>query len=308
MLWLGPIEFVHGEYPLLMTLRQLEYFIAVVEEGSFTRAAERLFVSQPALSHQIRVLELEFGCELLERLPRSVHMTERGVAFLPHAVATVRSAEDANRAALSVAALESGELRVGTLFSLALGVIPPAIRAWRAAHPHVRVDVLEFTSVGALAAGMLAGAADVALGPRPDSWRGPIRPLGIEEFVLVLPDHDPLLRTGDGTVSVAELAERPWVLYPSDSGLAPVVVEACAAAGFSPRGAAVTYHSVTAIELAAAGVGVALVPDNVVSREFAGCTARPDPPVRRELVAFARSRPSTSALAFIDVLDANARL
>src|SRR3954471_9408777 len=67
-----------------MTLRQLEYLITVAEEGSFTRAAERLFVSQPALSHQIKAFEKSVGGELLERLPNAVNLTPMGRAFLPH--------------------------------------------------------------------------------------------------------------------------------------------------------------------------------------------------------------------------------
>ena len=70
-----------------MTLRQMEYLIAVVDEGSFTRAAERLFVSQPALSHQVKALEESVGGALLERLPHSVQLTPLGRAFLPHATA-----------------------------------------------------------------------------------------------------------------------------------------------------------------------------------------------------------------------------
>lgn len=78
-----------------MSLRQMEYFVAVVEESSFTRAAERLHVTQPALSHQIKALERNVGGELLERLPRGVLLTPMGRAFLPHAERSVRSAAQA---------------------------------------------------------------------------------------------------------------------------------------------------------------------------------------------------------------------
>src|SRR3954467_4211994 len=81
-----------------MTLRQMEYFLAVVDEGSFTRAAERLFVSQPALSHQGKALEQDLGGALLERRPQAVHLTPLGRAFLPHAAAAVRAAEHAGGA------------------------------------------------------------------------------------------------------------------------------------------------------------------------------------------------------------------
>src|SRR3954447_13811461 len=95
-----------------MSLRQMEYFAAVVEEGSFTRAAERLFVTQPALSHQIKALEKSVGGALLERRPHAVYLTPMGRAFLPHATAAVRAADEAHRAAAGVGQLEAGELRL----------------------------------------------------------------------------------------------------------------------------------------------------------------------------------------------------
>src|SRR3954447_17485323 len=98
-----------------MTLKQLEYLIAVAEEGSFTRAAERLFVTQPALSHQIKALEETVGGALLERRPNAVQLTPMGRAFLPHASAAVRAADEAHRAAASVGMLEAGELRPASL-------------------------------------------------------------------------------------------------------------------------------------------------------------------------------------------------
>src|SRR4051794_41948583 len=79
----------------MASLRQMEYLVAVVEEGSFTRAAQRLFVSQPALSHQVKALERSVGGPLLERQPSAVHLTPMGRAFLPHAVAAGRAAEEA---------------------------------------------------------------------------------------------------------------------------------------------------------------------------------------------------------------------
>src|SRR3954467_11735046 len=110
-----------------MSLRQMEYLVAVVEEGSFTRAAQRLFVTQPALSHQIKALETSAGGELLERRPHTIQLTPMGRAFLPHATAAVRAADEAYRAASSVGQLEAGELRPATPHSIALGRHPPAL-------------------------------------------------------------------------------------------------------------------------------------------------------------------------------------
>src|SRR3954470_18529132 len=112
-----------------MSLRQMEYLVAVVDEGSFTRAAQRLFVTQPALSHQIKALEKSVGGALLERQPHAVYLTPMGRAFLPHATAAVRAADEAQRAASGVGQLEAGELRLATPHSLARRVLAPAVRA-----------------------------------------------------------------------------------------------------------------------------------------------------------------------------------
>jgi DNA-binding transcriptional LysR family regulator len=291
-----------------MTLRQMEYLVAVVEEGSFTRAAQRLFVSQPALSHQVKALEQSVGGVLLERQPNAVHLTPMGRAFLPHAVAAVRAAEEAQRAAQGVGQLESGELRIATLHSIALGVVPAAIRAWRLAHPEVSFELHEYVNIDQLAEEMRLGVADVAVSSRPRQWDGPLRSLGLEDLVVVLAVDDPLVDGRRRRVKLEQLADRPWVLYRPENALTPTVAEACGAAGFVPRAAVRTYHTATAMQLAAAGLGPALVPENVVEPGFTGAVLRPDPPVRRELVAFTRDDPDPLVTAFSDVLAEHAVL
>jgi DNA-binding transcriptional LysR family regulator len=285
-----------------MTLRQLEYLLAVVDEGSFTRAAERLYVSQPALSHQIKALERSVGGALLERLPQSVAPTPLGRAVLPHARTCVRAAEEAQRASQAVGGLEAGELRLATLHSIALGVVPAAIRAWRLRYPQVSFVLREFLNIDQLTDQMRLGVADVAVGSPPSGWDGPQRSLGMEELVVVLAVDDPLVQRRRRSIKLERLAERPWVLYARDNGLAPVVAEATAAAGFTPRAAVRTHHTATAAQLAAAGLGPTLIPENVVEPGFTGVLLRADPPVRRELVAFSRAEPSPLVAAFTDVL------
>src|SRR3954470_14664603 len=292
----------------MSSLRQMEYLVAVVEEGSFTRAAQRLFVSQPALSHQVKALERTVGGPLLERQPSAVRLTPMGRAFMPHAVAAVRAAEEAERAAASVGQLEAGELRIATLHSIALGVVPAAIRAWRLAHPEVSFELHEYVNIDQLAEEMRLGIADVAVSSRPRRWDGPLRSLGLEDLVVVLAVDDPLVRGRRRRVRLEQLAERPWVLYRPENGLTPTVADACAAAGFVPRAAVRTYHTATAMQLAAAGLGPALVPANVVEPGFTGAMLWPDPPVRRELVAFTRDDPGALVTAFSDVLAEHAVL
>ncbi|MFI1970351.1 LysR family transcriptional regulator [Streptomyces cinnamoneus] len=291
----------------MATLRQLEYLVTVVDGGSFTRAAELLHVTQPALSHQIRALERSLGGPLLDRLPRGVRLTPAGRAMLPHARAALADVERARSAARRASGLEEGELQLATVYSVSLGVLPPVLRVWRREHPGVRVRLVEFRHTGELRAAMAAGQADLAVGPPPGEWDGPVRVLGVEEFVVVVPADDPLAGGGADRVELSALADRGWVHYAPGNGLAEVLDGACAAAGFTPRVAVRTEQTAAAAPLAATGLGPALVPANVVPPRFDGRLLRPSPPVTRPLVAYARTRPDALASAFVEVLARHAR-
>ena len=280
----------------------MEYLVAVVDEGSFTAAARRLEVSQPALSHQVRALERTVGETLLERGAGAVHLTPAGRAYLPHATAALRAAEDARRACRGDAAPERLELRIATLYSLALGILPAAIRAWRAAHPETRIELREYANAEELAAQMALGVADVAVGPRPRRWAGPLTVLGDEELVVVLGADDPLARRR--RLRLDALADRAWVLYATDNSLSPVVEQACAAAGFAPRAAVRTRHTATAVALAAAGLGPALAPLSIIEPSIQAALVRPDPPVRRELVAYTTAERERLAAPFMALMAA----
>jgi DNA-binding transcriptional LysR family regulator len=284
------------------TLRQLEYLVAVVDSGSFTRAAEHLHVTQPALSHQMRALESTVGGPLLERLPRTVRLTPMGRAVLPHARAALAEAERLHTAAQRAAGLEEGELEVATVYSVSLGILPPVLRAWRSRHPGVRIRLREYPHADQLQAAMAGGRADLAIGPAPTGWEGPIRELGVEEFAIVLHAGDPLADRPSGTVALTDLADRGWVHYAPDNGLADLLDQACAQAGFRPRAAVRAEQTAVAPLLAAAGLGPTLVPANLVPPHFDGVLLRPDPPIRRTLTAYTRSRPDPLTVAFADLL------
>jgi DNA-binding transcriptional LysR family regulator len=285
-----------------MSLRQMEYLLVVVEEGSFTRAAQRLSISQPALSHQIRALEQSVGEPLLERLPGSVLLTPMGREYLPHAAAAVRSAQHARHVVRPVGETERIGLRIVASYSVALGIVPPAVLTWRRSYPQAQVEVLEFGCTEDMARQMACGVADVAVGPPPRHWDGPVHDLGSEELVLVLPADDPLLARGRRTLPLRELADRDWVLYTDDNALAPVVAQACAVAGFAPRAAVRTRHTATAVQLAAAGLGPALAPKSIIESDFHGALLDPRPSIRRELVAYTAARAAPHVSAFIEVL------
>ena len=259
-----------------MTLRQLEYLVTVIDEGSFGRAALALYVSQPTLSSQVRALEDEIGGPLLERLPRGVRPTPTGEAMLPAARAALAAAARARRSARMVLGLEAGELEIATVGAVALGLLPPVLRRWRTRHRARTVRLHEHRDGVTLADAVAQGGPDLGIGPRPPEWTGPIEALGWEEFVVVLPPGDPL-RDTEGPIVLAEMARRDWVLFERDHGLGWIIEAICATAGFTPAAAVRTAQISGAPALAAAGLGPALVPLNIVPGPAAplGATARP---------------------------------
>jgi DNA-binding transcriptional LysR family regulator len=286
---------------MAVSLRQLEYFVAVVDEGSFTAAAQLLHVTQPGLSHQIQALERELGGPLLERLPRKVRLTPAGRTVLPHARASLAHAERASSAGRRASGIATGELHVGTLFSISTGILPLALSAWRANYPELRIQLVEFRHTDDLIAAMEAGNADLAVGPTPPNWDGPSREIGIEEFVIAA-SSDAGLPTETSRIRMADLAEHEWVHFTPQSGLSEILDQACRAAGFEPRVSVRTEQGPAAINLALTGLGLALVPGNNIPPRFEGTVLRPDPPVRRELSVYTRVRPDPITAAFVEAI------
>jgi DNA-binding transcriptional LysR family regulator len=207
-------------------------------------------------------------------------------------------ADRCSSAARRASGVDAGELHVGTLFSISVGVLPKALRAWRQTYPDIEVRLVEFRRSADLIAAMEAGAADLAVGPTPPEWSGPVQSIGTEEFVIAsavdsgFPVEPPAVRLGD-------LAAHEWVHFTQPSGLADVLNEACTAAGFEPRVAIRTEQASSALALAAEGLGLTLVPGNVVPPTYDGLLLRPDPPVRRHLSIYTRVRPDPITQAFV---------
>jgi DNA-binding transcriptional LysR family regulator len=289
-----------------MNFRQLACFVAIADEGSFTRAARIIGIAQPSLSQHIRTLEEELNGRLLERLPRGVALTPAGRVLLPEARAAVRAVERARRGARSALALESGELEIATVLSMAVGLLPRYIRVWHERYPAVGIRLHEFRHRSLLEDAVEQGIADFAIGPLPvRAWEGPLMQIAWEEFVIVVPPSDPL--AGRDSIRLEELADREWVLYHQDHGLAGIVEEVCRRAGFSPRGSVRTSQAEGAARLASAGLGPALVPDNIVLPGIEGSVLRLKPRLIREVAAYARSEWSPTTAAFIEMLTSEKR-
>jgi DNA-binding transcriptional LysR family regulator len=285
------------EIPL--SLRQLQYFIVVAEAGSITRAAERLLVSQPSLSHQLRALEATLGAVLFDRHPRGVVLTPVGRALLPGARSALNAAEDARRSVKKAAGLEAGELRIATSLSLALGVLPHALREWFAAHPEIEVTVHEQSHIDLVEAKLVSGEADVALAQHPVGWPGPVYDLGEEDMVVIVAHGDPLAQRTSGRITIGDLRERRWVLPAVSDGFAQYIEVICAAAGFVPEAAVRSSGVGTLVALAASGLGPTIVPANAVPEHIPGAVLMLEPPIRRRIAVYATLANDALARAFL---------
>jgi DNA-binding transcriptional LysR family regulator len=284
-----------------MNIRQLACFVAVVDEGSFTRAARAIGIAQPSLSQHIRALEDELTGRLIERLPRGIALTPAGRALLPEARAAVRAVERGRRGARAALALESGDLEIATVLSMAVGLLPRYIRIWRERYPDIGIRLHEFRHRSLLEDAVEQGVADFAIGPLPvRTWEGPLEVIAWEEFVVVVPPTDPLAVRR--SIRLEELADREWVLYHQDHGLAGILEEICRRAGFTPRGSVRTSQAEGAARLASAGLGPALVPDNIVLPGIEGSVLRLEPRLIRDVAAYARTEWSPTSAALIDLI------
>jgi DNA-binding transcriptional LysR family regulator len=290
-----------------MNIRQLACFVAVVDEGSFTRAARAIGIAQPSLSQHIRALEDELTGRLIERLPRGIALTPAGRALLPEARAAVRAVERGRRGARAALALESGDLEIATVLSMAVGLLPRYIRIWRERYPDIGIRLHEFRHRSLLEDAVEQGVADFAIGPLPvRTWEGPLEVIAWEEFVVVVPPTDPLAIRR--SIRLEELADREWVLYHHDHGLAGILEEICRRAGFTPRGSVRTSQAEGAARLASAGLGPALVPDNIVLPGIEGSVLRLEPRLIRDVAAYARTEWSPTSAALIDLIGTEQQL
>lgn len=283
-----------------LSLRQLEYLVAVVDLGSVSRAADRLSVTQPTVSHQLALLERRVGVALLERVGRGVRPTAAGRAL----AGTGRELLETGRRGLDAArrvGAGTEELTIGVVASLAATVLPPALAAWHDREPAVTVRVREHLRRDELVDALRHDDAAIGISAPPERWSGQVVTLGWERYVLVLPPGSPLLGRRS-PVRLAALADVDWVLFDQDHGLHGLVEGACAEAGFTPSPAVRTRQIDTAVRLAAAGLGPAIVPAISVPADHAALVARFRPSLRRPVTAFGPGLGRPVVRRFLDLL------
>src|SRR6201994_360272 len=165
----------------MVSLRALECLVAIVDQGSLTRAAAVLHMSQPALSHQIAALERELGTPVIERRPRGVRPTAAGQAVAAEARIALSAADRALIAGRRVAAGAGGRIRIACAETMTAWVLVPVLRSWRRRFPDVELDLKEYTSADRMLEVLLSGGTDVVVGPRPTRTEEHVEVLGREE-------------------------------------------------------------------------------------------------------------------------------
>jgi len=244
-----------------MELRHLRYFVVVAEEQNVTRAAERLHVSQPALSRQIHDLEEELGVTLFQRTAKSLALSDAGKVFLSEARAVVLRADQAVDAVRAAAANCQGHVRVGYAPSLTAKFLPAALRLFEKTSPGVRVSLHDLSSEEC-GQRLASGKLDLALSIEPPdaAKRGLVfAPVSSQPVVCAVATTHPLARRR--SVSLADLRDEDFVIYAEEDYPEYIVAlrRMCAAAGFKPKIAGEYDGATGLITGVESGRGIALV-------------------------------------------------
>ncbi len=254
---------------MALDFRNLRYFVAVAEELHFSRAAERLYIAQPALSEQISRLERDLGVQLLRRTTRKVELTPAGEEFLERARRILAEADEAMAAAGRAARGESGRIRIGTLATGGVDLVPRIMRSFREQRPEVEVELVD-TPWTDHSAGLKDGSADVAFLWTEFERDGiELAPLVDEQRYAALAADHPL--AGEPALEIAQLAEEPWPWTETD----PIALEYWVCAEHRPgqdlRSGPHVASMGAIMESVQAGLGVAAVPSSAVrSQAYAG--------------------------------------
>jgi DNA-binding transcriptional LysR family regulator len=267
----------------VVSLRGLECLVTTVDQGSLTKAAAVLHMSQPAVSHQIAAIERELGTPVVERLPRGIRPTAAGLAAIAEARVALAAAVNVTAAARRAAAGTAGRIRIACAETMTAWVLVPVLRDWRSRYPDVEFDLKEYTSADAMLEALRAGRTDITVAPRPTWADEHVEVLGTEEIVVVAAPEHRFARMD--AVALKELADEPLVHYNAGNGLASWLDEFAAQRGVTlPAPTLRTGSPRTAAQLAAAGMGVAVVPASALAARPDGTIRSFDPPELREVV------------------------
>jgi DNA-binding transcriptional LysR family regulator len=246
-----------------MTLQQLTYFIAAVEHGSFSAAAESLFMAQPSLSEQVRRLEAELGVALFARGGRGLELTEAGRLFRPHAERTIAAAHEAADSVREVRDMTGGTVTFGTFGSAHHYLLAGLLQDFRTRHPNVRVRAIGQNSAE-VADAVREGQLEAGLVALPIDDRGlDVKPAMREELLYVSADPERLLEP----MTIERLAAAPLILFDArfgaDDPMRRQLRERAQQAGVKIEAQIEVEYVTAALELCARGLG-----DTVTSQQM----------------------------------------
>lgn len=245
-----------------MDVRQLEYFLAIVDHGGFNRAASALYLSQPSLSQAVQALERDLGSSLFHRIGRRAVLTEAGSALIEPARAAVRSLETARASVTAVHELREGRLDIAAMPSQAVEPLTTMIRAFRGRYPGVSVNIRAAFTSGDVVDMVRTGAAELGL----LATSGPLtgkevvaHAAGEQRFVLVTPADGPF--PAGRPVACEELAGQQLIVGQRGTGMR-AYVDGLREQGIDFAIAAETEHRVAILPLVLAGAGLAVVTES----------------------------------------------
>ncbi|MGG6266205.1 LysR family transcriptional regulator [Leptolyngbya sp. AN03gr2] len=288
-----------------MELRHLRYFAITAEELHFGRAAERLQMTQPALSKQIQSLESELGVLLFDRTKRTVQLTSAGQVFLEQSQQLLKQADRAIQLARRAARGELGTLRLGFTTTATQTVLPAFVRSFRDRYPDVDLTMQELSTEAQVQA-LNQHQIDLAFLHPPIDDRGlSLYEIWAEPFVVVLPKHHRL--SHQQQIHPKELAEELFILHPRQEGpmLYRQFLELCQQLEFQPVITEEALSHTTRICLVAAGQGVTFVPKSVQALVGTEVICKPlEPcPIQMEFAAAWRSNDQAPVLeAFLAIV------
>lgn len=250
-----------------MDLKQLNQFIVLSETLSFSQAALKLHIAQPALSISIRKLEEEWGTPLFIRTSRDIQLTEAGKIALNDAKKSIFHAERAKQMAKQVDGGEIGTLNIAFVGSAIINIIPQLFSFFCQQNPHIRLELLESTNSNLIEM-VKRGEMDLAFARLPIGYQPNLSVMTVEDdcFMVALRSDHPLVEKE--SISLADLSQYPFIQYTGEiyGGLDAVIYNMFQAAGYMPQVAHKAVQVQTVVSLVEGGLGLALVPGIVSDR------------------------------------------
>ena len=289
-----------------MDLATLKAFIAIAELGSFSEAAERLHLTQPAVSKRIASLEQQLDVRLFDRLGREVGLTEAGRALLPRAYQILNVLDDTRRALTNLNGEISGRLTLATSHHIGLHRLPPLLRAFTRAHPQVALDI-QFLDSEVAYEEVLHGRAELAVITLAPETREPVHAVAVWDDPLdfvAAPEH-PLARAA--SISLADVAQHPAVFPGGNTFTHHIVRRLFEAQGLSPNIAMSTNYLETIKMMVSIGLAWSVLPRTMLDEQVARLPL-PGIQLRRQLgyISHTERTLSNAARAFMQLLDEHA--